>query len=90
MNRQFEPLEKEGENKAAAAAVRSTDWSKYPYATIVVPGEGPEISSVPLDPMGRMRCDLAAARYRNKKAPFIIVSGLYPPTTYPLCPKHLK
>lgn len=70
----FEPLET-GENKAAAKAVRSTDWSKYPYATIVVPGEGPEISSVPLDPIGRMRCDLAAARYLNKKAPFIIVSG---------------
>ena len=39
----FEPLET-GENKAAAQAVRATDWSKYPYATIVVPGEGPEIS----------------------------------------------
>ncbi|HEY4335721.1 MAG TPA: YdcF family protein [Puia sp.] len=70
----FEPLE-EGENKAAAAAVRTTDWSKYKYATIVVPGEGPELTTVALDPMGRMRCNLAIARYRKGLAPFIIVSG---------------
>ncbi|HXB07786.1 MAG TPA: YdcF family protein [Puia sp.] len=70
----FEPLES-GENKAAAAAVRSTAWSKYKYATIVVPGEGPGLTTVALDPMGRMRCNLAAARYRRGVAPFIIVSG---------------
>jgi hypothetical protein len=70
----FEPLE-EGENKAAATAVRSTDWAKYKYATIVVPGEGPELTTVALDPVGRMRCNLAAARYRQGLAPFIIVSG---------------
>jgi hypothetical protein len=70
----FEPLE-EGENKAAVAAVRSTDWSKYKYATIVVPGEGPELTTVALDPMGRIRCNLALDRYRKGLAPFIIVSG---------------
>jgi len=70
----FEPLE-EGENKAAAAAARSTDWSKYKYASVVVPGEGPELPTVALDPMGRMRCNLAATRYHKGLAPFIIVSG---------------
>jgi hypothetical protein len=70
----FEPLE-EGENKVAATAVPSTDWSKFKYATIVVPGEGPELTTVALDPIGRMRCNLAAARYRKGVAPFIIVSG---------------
>jgi hypothetical protein len=70
----FEPLEA-GENKAAFSAVQSTDWSKYKYATIVVPGEGPELPTVALDPMGRMRCNLAADRYRKGFAPFIIVSG---------------
>jgi hypothetical protein len=70
----FEPIEA-GENKAAFAAVSSTDWSKYKYATIVVPGEGPEEPTVALDPMGRMRCNLAADRYRKGLAPFIIVSG---------------
>jgi hypothetical protein len=72
----FEPLE-EKENKAAAQAVQTTDWSKYTYATIVVPGEGPEIASLPLDPMGKMRCALAAARYKKGLAPFIILSGGY-------------
>jgi hypothetical protein len=70
----FEPLEK-GENKSAAAAVQATDWTKYKYAAIVVPGEGPELTTVALDPMGRMRCNLAADRYRQGWAPFIIVSG---------------
>ena len=70
----FEPLEA-GENKAAFAAVQSTNWSKYKYATIVVPGEGPELTTVALDPMGRIRCNLAADRYRKGIAPFIIVSG---------------
>jgi hypothetical protein len=70
----FEPLDA-GENKAAIAAITSTDWSKYKYATIVVPGEGPELTTVALDPMGRMRCNLAAARYQKGLAPFIIVSG---------------
>lgn len=72
----FEPLET-GENKAALQAVKITDWSKYTYATIVVPGEGPEITTVPLDPMGKMRCDLAASRYQKGLAPFIILSGGY-------------
>jgi hypothetical protein len=70
----FEPLE-EKENRAAFIAVRSIDWSKYKYAAIIVPGEGPELATVALDPMGRMRCNLAAARYRKGSAPFILVSG---------------
>lgn len=70
----FEPLE-EKENKAAVANVRLIDWKKYKYAAIMVPGEGPELSTVAFDPMGRMRCNLAADRYRKGLAPFIIVSG---------------
>ncbi len=70
----FEPLES-GENQLAVEAVKKIDWSKYPYATILIPGEGPEIASVALDPMGRMRCDLAVARYHKGMAPLIIVSG---------------
>ena len=70
----YEPLE-DRDNKAAATAARSTDWSKYKYASIVVPGEGPELTTVALDPVGRIRCDLAATRYRKGVAPFIIVSG---------------
>jgi hypothetical protein len=72
----FEPLETL-ENKAAFQAVKTTDWSKYTYATIVVPGEGPAITTIALDPMGKMRCDLAADRYQKGTAPFIILSGGY-------------
>jgi hypothetical protein len=72
----FEPLGT-GENKAALLAVKTINWSKYTYATIVVPGEGPDITTVALDPIGRMRCDLAASRYQKGLAPFIILSGGY-------------
>jgi len=72
----FEPLES-GENKSAAARAKTVDWSRYKYAAILVPGEGPELTTVAFDPIGRMRCDLAAARYKRGLAPFIIVSGGY-------------
>jgi hypothetical protein len=70
----FEPLEK-GENKLALERVKKIGWYKYPYAALLVPGRGPEIPNLALDPMGRLRCDLAAARFHKKQAPFIIVSG---------------
>ncbi|HLZ88873.1 MAG TPA: YdcF family protein [Puia sp.] len=72
----FEPLE-QGENRAATARVKTLDWSRYKYTAILVPGEGPELATVPFDPIGRMRCDLAADRYKKGLAPFIIVSGGY-------------
>jgi len=74
----FEPLE-EKENKAALSAVSSIDWKKYEYAAIMVPGEGPELTTLAFDPIGRMRCNLAADRYRKGLAPFIIVSGGFVP-----------
>ena len=70
----FEPLET-GENKLAVARVGLTDWNRYRYEAILVPGEGPEVVTVPFGPICRMRCDLAADRYRKGLAPFIIVSG---------------
>jgi hypothetical protein len=53
------------------------DWKKYPYAAIVVPGNGPELFSTPISPINKMHCDLAAARYLKGLAPFLIVSGGY-------------
>ncbi len=70
----YEPLAG-GENKQAIQRVSAVSWNKYPYAAIMVPGEGPEIASIAFDPIGRMRCELAAKRYRKGLAPFIIVSG---------------
>lgn len=72
----FEPLE-EGENKAAAKKVKQTDWNKYTYSAILVPGEGPELPTEPLSLGGKIRCELAAARFKKGIAPFVILSGGY-------------
>ncbi|MGE0039998.1 MAG: ElyC/SanA/YdcF family protein [Vicinamibacterales bacterium] len=71
-----EPLEA-GENRAAVARVGGIDWARYPYAVILVPGAGPDRPDVALDPWARLRLELAVARYRDGKAPFIVVSGGY-------------
>jgi hypothetical protein len=70
----YEPLTG-GLNAAPTAAVARTDWARYPYSVILVPGSGPEQPGVALDSAGARRCRLAAARYRAGQAPFIVVSG---------------
>lgn len=70
----FEPLH-ERENAAALLRARNTDWSRYPYTVILVPGSGPDRSEDPLSAMARLRLEIAAARYRARRAPFILVSG---------------
>jgi hypothetical protein len=72
----FEPMEK-GENAAAFRKIRSTDWKRFPYTVIVVPGAGNDQPGVRLSPYGKLRDALAAKRYRDGKAPFILVSGGY-------------
>jgi hypothetical protein len=71
-----EPLEK-GENNLAVAVIHKTDFRSYPYSAIVVPGDGPMDYSIPLAPQSKMRCELAAKAYREKKAPVIIFTGGY-------------
>jgi hypothetical protein len=70
----YEPMEL-GENAAAFRRVKTVDWAKYPYSVIVVPGAGNDRSGVNLSPAGRLRDELAAKRFRDGKAPFVIVSG---------------
>lgn len=72
----LEPLEK-GINKEAYEQVQKTDWSKYPYAAIVLPGAGPDLATTPISPEGKIHCDAAARSYLTGKAPFIIPSGGY-------------
>ena len=71
-----EPIE-ERDNAAAYNSVAKTDWKKYRYAAIVVPGNGPLLTTIPLSPVNKMRLDIVADRYRRGLAPFIIVSGGY-------------
>lgn len=72
----FEPMEQK-ENKGAVEKIKKVQWSKYPYATIVIPGNGPELFTTPISPDNKIHCDIAAARYLKGWAPFIIVSGGY-------------
>jgi hypothetical protein len=70
----YEPLET-GENAAAFARARKTDWKAKPYTAIVVPGMGTEDAEVRLSPVGSFRDRLAVKRWREGLAPFLIVSG---------------
>ena len=70
----LEPLET-GENKKAFQQLKHMLWSNYKYATILILGSGPDVVSLPLSPIGKLRCRLGALRYRQGLSPFIIVSG---------------
>jgi hypothetical protein len=70
----YEPLTT-GENAAALAAIQTTDWDQWRFGLILVPGWGPNDLQTPLSEMGQEHCDLAAARWKAKVAPFVLVSG---------------
>ena len=78
----FEPLE-EGENQLALKQISSTDWTAYPYAVILVPGIGPDVPNERLSAGSRLHLELAVEQYRQKAAPFLLVSGgfVHPPRT---------
>jgi len=70
----YEPLETKA-NQQAIQKAKQTQWKNYPFSSILVPGEGPDLTTIAIAPSGKMRCDLAAERYKKGIAPFIIVSG---------------
>ncbi len=72
----YEPMES-GENAAAFAQAKLVDWNKYPHSAIVVPGAGNDRPGVRLSAAGKLRDEIAAKRFRDGNAPFIIVSGGY-------------
>ncbi|WP_324678232.1 YdcF family protein [Hymenobacter sp. GOD-10R] len=81
----YEPLTA-GPNAGPQAAVARTEWARYAYSVILVPGSGPSKLGVALDSMGAYRCRLAAERYRAGQAPFVVVSGGYVhPNKTPYC-----
>jgi hypothetical protein len=81
----FEPMEL-GENAAALKRVSTVAWDKYPYALILAPGHGPEEPQVQLSPKAKLQMAAIARRYREGKAPFIMVSGGYVhPSQTPFC-----
>lgn len=72
----LEPLER-GVNATVLHRIPSIEWKKFPYSVIVVPGYGPEKPEWALAPEGKLRLELAARRYKQGKAPLIMVSGGY-------------
>jgi len=70
----YEPMET-GENALAVRRIKSTEWYKYPYSVIVVPGAGNDLPGFRLSPEGKLRDEIAVKRFREGKAPFLLVSG---------------
>ncbi|ESQ83640.1 YdcF family protein [Asticcacaulis benevestitus] len=70
----FEPLDKTY-NAAAFARARTTDWKRYRYTAIIVTGIGPESLAVPLSARGKTNVRMAASRFADGEAPFVILSG---------------
>jgi hypothetical protein len=70
----YEPLD-QGENAAAFRKAKTVEWARYPYSVIVVPGAGNDRPGVRLSPGGKLRDEIAAKRWREGKAPFVLVSG---------------
>jgi DUF218 domain len=81
----FWPLDS-GENSAAIRRIAAIDWASFPYSVILVPGGGPEVAGLPLSPGGKERVRLAVAAWREKQAPYLMLSGgnVHPAQT-PFC-----
>jgi hypothetical protein len=71
-------------NEASLAALRGfTDWPRYPYGTLIVPGYTPRDSTVAapgVHPTTRRRLEQAIEDLAQGKAPFVLVTGgnVYP------------
>ena len=70
----YEPLT-EGMNKDPFESIAGINWDKYNYSVLLVPGEGPSVEGVNIDPKSINRCKLAAQKYNEGVVPFILVSG---------------
>ena len=70
----FEPLDQR-ENAGARALAARTYWKAFRYSLLIVPGVGPEDTGTTLSPRSKLHALLAAQRYRQGLAPFILVSG---------------
>jgi hypothetical protein len=70
----FEPMEKTV-NAKAIARIKTMDWKKYAYTHIAVLGAGPDNVEDSLNPVGILRCRLAAIQYFAGRAPFLVLSG---------------
>lgn len=70
----FEPLDM-AHNAAALGRAGIIDWKLYRYTAIIVPGVGPEHPFMPLSARGKLNVRMAAKRFEDGEAPFVILSG---------------
>jgi hypothetical protein len=70
----FDPLDSRY-NKAAAQRVAKVDWARYRYTAILVLGVGPEDTGTNLSPLSKLNVRMAAQRYADGLAPFVLLSG---------------
>ncbi len=70
----YESLDEQYNAKAIAFA-KEVDFEAYPYNALLVLGDGPDNYRDPLSALGKLNLEIAVAQYRQKKAPFILVSG---------------
>jgi hypothetical protein len=64
-----------GLNAPAFQHARKVNWSRYPHTAIIVLGAGPEDLLTPLSARGKLHVKIAAQRYFDGSAPFVILSG---------------
>ncbi|MGI9527079.1 MAG: YdcF family protein [Weeksellaceae bacterium] len=62
-------------NQKAIALSKRIDFDKYPYASIIVLGSGPENYRDRLTSIGKLNLQLGVMEFYRGNAPFIIVSG---------------
>lgn len=73
-------------NKAAILKIKQTNWHKYKYSLIMIPGVGPEEVGVALSGEGMQHCRIGALSYFAGMAPFVMVTGgMVHPYRTPYC-----
>ncbi|MCL6218205.1 YdcF family protein [Zunongwangia pacifica] len=70
----YEPLE-ETENKKTVENIKNIDFKAFPYASILILGNGPENYKDRLSALGKLNIKLGVKEYLKAKAPLIVVSG---------------
>jgi len=70
----FEPLDLR-HNAGALGRAQIIDWKLFRYSAIIIPGIGPENVGMALSTRGKWNVRLAAKRFADGEAPFIILSG---------------
>lgn len=70
----FEPLD-QSHNAAPFALAKKTDWQRYRYSAIIIPGVGPENPALSISARSKLHLQLAARRFAQGDVAFIITSG---------------